>query len=124
MQAELQIPAEFLCAKTKELMDSPVRIDACGHVVDAFAVLDKIRDCGGKKKCPCCNKRYEHSYPVNELKEKIAAFKETNKGQITLLFDAYKAKKDLELQANSNVTKELELEVNKFLMSRGMSTIR
>jgi len=73
------IPPEFLCPITQDIMDAPV-IDTCGHTYDRESIEGWI---AGKDTCPMTNKPFRNNdktlTPIYSLKTLIDDFKNKQK---------------------------------------------
>lgn len=49
-----QVPHEFKCPITHEIMEKPVTTIKCGHTFDADAIYNWVF-CQNQNRCPCCN---------------------------------------------------------------------
>lgn len=71
----LQIPPQYICPITEEIMQTPVQIIQCGHVCDSQPLMQQTLD---GKSCPCCDNTDLKIRYLPELQKEIRRFCSVN----------------------------------------------
>jgi len=95
----MQIPAEYICPLSKEIMEDPVRLKKCGHTFESADIYVRLyfKD---DKTCPCCGVDLHENNSLQSTYSSLAMVSDKVNNSLTEPNDELKKEIDKFLASN------------------------